>query len=336
MKNFNVGIVGAGLQAMRRIPAINSHQFSRVVSIYSKTSDKVEVLAKQYSLNVVKSYQEMFDDKSLDAIVVTTYPESHAEITIAALKAGIHVLCEKPLARDVTEAEQMVNTANKYRTVLKCGFNHRFHPGILQAKKIIDADGIGKLLFGRGVYGYCGREGFEKEWRSNEKYSAGGILMEQGIHLVDLFRWFFGEIKSLSCFTNTLYWPISPFEDSAFVMLKTHKNQPISIHTSNLQWKNTFMLEIYGTEGYVKVDGLGGSYGNEKFTYGKKDYQGPFKEETEEYRQEDTSWEREWQEFMESVSMKRKPKGSGEDGLKAMQIIAKAYQSSKEGKVVLI
>ncbi len=335
MKKFKVGMIGAGLQARRRIPAINSNQNSQVVSIYSKTLKKAETLAGQYLLKVARSYREILRDKSINIVVVTTYPESHADITIAALKAGKHVLCEKPLAKDVKSAKEMVKAAKKYQRVLKCGFNHRFHPAILKAKKVVDDGAIGKLLYGRGIYGYCGREGFDKEWRSDKKYSAGGILIEQGIHLVDLFHWFFGEFKSVSCFSDTLYWPIAPFEDSAFVFLKTRKNQPIGFHVSNLQWKNTFMFEVYGTEGYVKVEGLGGSYGIEKFIFGKKDYEGPFREESEEYRQED-SWKKEWQEFLEAITTDSKSVGSGEDGLTAMQIVSKAYQSAKEGRVILI
>ncbi|MBI3384780.1 Gfo/Idh/MocA family oxidoreductase [Candidatus Gottesmanbacteria bacterium] len=336
MRKFKVGIIGAGLQAKRRIPAINSNQNSQVVSIYSKTLKRSEVLAKEYSLKVLKSYEEILRDKSIKIVVVTTYPESHAEITIAALKAGKHVLCEKPLAKDVKSAQEMVNAARKYQRLLKCGFNHRFHPAVVKAKKLVDDGIIGKLLYGRSIYGYSGREGFAKEWRSDKKYSAGGILMEQGIHLVDLFSWFFGEIKSVSCFADTLYFPIAPFEDSAFVMLKTKKNQPISFHVSNLQWKNTFLFEVYGTKGYVKVEGLGGSYGIEKFIFGKKDNYGPFREENEEYRQEDFSWKSEWEELINAINARRKPLESGEDGFTAMQIVSKAYQSAKEGRVIFV
>lgn len=334
MKTYRIGFVGAGLQARRRIPAINSFKNSKVVGITSQTRGSAENLAKKSDIIVYKDWQKLVRDKNIDIIVVATYPNSHEKIAVEAMKNGKHILCEKPLTKNITEAENMIQTAKKYEKTLKCGFNHRFHPAILEAKRIIDTGKIGNLLFGRGIYGYCGRPGFENEWRTNSKYVSGGILMEQGIHLIDLFRWFFGNFSSVSCFSNKLYFPTGSFEDNAFVLLKTKKNQTISIHSTILQWKNTFIFEIYGTEGYIKVEGLGSSYGNEKLTIGKKNYTGPFTEEVMEFRGDDISWKKEWEEFLFAIEKNIDPLGDGKDGLEAIRIVKACYNSSKRNKVV--
>lgn len=336
MKIFKVGFIGAGLQARRRIPAIQNSKKSQVIAITSRNLETARQLAEKYSLKVVKNWQEIVADKALDIIVVATYPDSHAKITIAALKNGKHVLCEKPLAKTIEEAKKMVLAAKKYGKILKCGFNHRYHPAVMLAKEMVASGEIGNLLFGRGVYGHCGRPGFEKEWRANKKYAAGGILMEQGIHLIDLYRSFFGEFSEVSCMANTIYWPIKPLEDNAMVILKTKTNQTVSLHATNLQWKNMFIFEIYGTEGYIKIDGLGSSYGTEKLIVGKKDYFGPFKEEVSEFRSEDKSWHREWEEFIEAIENKKKPSGDGSDGYIAMNIVDKAYEASQKGTFIKI
>ncbi|MCL5675818.1 MAG: Gfo/Idh/MocA family oxidoreductase [Patescibacteria group bacterium] len=333
---YKIGFIGSGLQARRRLNAIASFKNSQVVTIASKNPKTVGELAQKYSLKVAKNWQEIVFDKKIDIVVVTTYPDSHAEISIQALKSGKHVLCEKPLAKNLREAEEMVKIAKATRKQLKCGFNHRFHPAVLEAKKKAEHGEIGELLYGRSVYGYCGRPGFEKEWRGNPKYCAGGILMEQGIHVIDLFRWFFGDFSKVQAMVSNSYWPISPLEDNAFAIYKTKTNKNVSMHTSMLQWKNTFLFELYGTEGYLTVSGLGGSYGLETLTYGKKDYFGPFRQECTEYRDEDSSWKREWEEFLLAVENKKSLIGSAEDGLMAMKLVEAAYRSSSKEKAINI
>ena len=337
MKVYKVGFVGAGLQARRRIPAINSFKNSKVVGITSQTQITAKNLADKFSIPILyKDWRHLVNDKNIDIVVVSTYPDTHEAITIEALKNCKHVLCEKPLAKTILEAERMTQAAKKYGKVLACGFNHRFHPAIAESKKIIEAGKIGKLLFGRGIYGYCGRPGSENEWRTNKKYVSGGILMEQGIHLIDLFRWLFGDFNQASCFSDTLYFPISPFEDNTFVLLKTKTNQTVSIHSTILQWKNTFVLEAYGTEGYIKVNGLGSSYGNEKLILGKKDYTGPFREDVFEFRGEDISWKKEWEEFLNTIEKNNGAFHDGEDGVEAMRIVDACYDSSKKKRVVFL
>lgn len=336
MKKYKIGIIGAGLQASRRIPAILDDQQSEIMGITAKSDIRLQTLANKYSIRVYDKWQEMLNNPEINIIIVTTYPDSHAKMTLESFKKGKHVLCEKPLAKTSEEVVQMIQTARKYKKILKCGFNHRFHPALWEAKKIIDTRQLGSLLFGRGIYGYCGRPGFEKEWRANKKYVSGGILMEQGIHLVDLFRWYFGNFSQVQSICETSYWPIQPLEDNAFVFLKTETGQTISIHTTNLQWRNTFHLEIYGTLGYLKIEGLGASYGTEKLTVAKKDYRGPFKESVTEYRGGDSSWKSEWLEFTEAIKNRRQPIGNGEDGLAAIQIVEKAYLANKKQTIVSI
>jgi predicted dehydrogenase len=146
------------------------------------------------------------DRGDIDAVLVLTPPDTHAEITIAAMESGKHVLCEKPLSRTISEAKKMVKTADDNKVILKCGFNHRHHPAISEAKKILDSGELGKPLFARCNYGICGRPEYENEWRADPKHAAGGQFIEQGIHAIDLFRWFLGEIIEVTGMTGIQYF----------------------------------------------------------------------------------------------------------------------------------
>ncbi|HEY2369204.1 MAG TPA: Gfo/Idh/MocA family oxidoreductase, partial [Polyangiaceae bacterium] len=224
--------------------------------------------------------------------------------------------------------------ARETKRVLKCGFNHRHHPAVLEAHARVARGDIGKPVFGRGRYGIGGRTGIEKEWRSDPKIVSGGQLMEQGIHLVDLFRWFFGEPERVTGFTSTTRWPIAPLEDNAFALMQMPGGAMCSVHSSLTQWTNLFELEVYGEKGSVAVEGLGGGYGVEKLRVSAHDPTGPFSHQTIEYRGGDASWKAEWEEMTRAIAEERAPLGSGEDGLRAMEIVAGVYEASKTGTAV--
>lgn len=330
---MRVGIVGAGLQAKRRAPEVTKFDNAEIVSITANNPDHAIPLSKQFDCNVANNWKELLDE-NLDAIIICTPPDSHAEIGINAMKKGIHVLCEKPLAKTEEECHQMINASEENNVILKCGFNHRYHPAITTIKKWIDKDEIGTLNFIRAKYGICGRDGLETEWRSNTDIVAGGQLMEQGIHLIDLMRWIMGDQEEVTCSLATLHWKIQPLEDNAFVTFKTKKDQLTNIHSSLTQWKNVFSFEVYGSDGYVEVDGLGSGYGTETAILGKKDLNGPFEYKKIEFRRGDFSWYEEWQEFLNSINENKKPSGNGFDGLEAVRLVLAAYKSAREKRTI--
>lgn len=330
----NVAIIGAGLQGGRRLPAIAADHRVKVSMIVDRVPERAVALAKKYGGTVSAKWHEATKNPNIDCVLVLTYPDSHAEIAIAAMQAGKDVLCEKPLARTVQAARRMVRVAERTKRILKCGFNHRHHPAILKAYQLFKKGEIGKPVFGRGICGIAGREGLEKEWRSDPAIVGGGQLMEQGVHLIDLFRWFLGDIATATGITVNTHWSIEPLEDNGFALCTTRQGVPVSIHASLTQWVNLFQFEIYGANGSITVAGLGGSYGTEKLIVSKHDPQGPFSHHTIEYRGSDVSWENEWQEFMKAVRTRKQPLGNGRDGLAAMSIVNAVYTSSKTGKTI--
>jgi predicted dehydrogenase len=268
---------------------------------------------------------------------VCTPPDSHTEISLDALKNGKHVLCEKPLCRTAEEVEMLTRAVAQSGKIFKCGFNHRYHPAILEAKKLCDSGAFGKMLFGRCRYGLVGRPGFEKEWRADPARAAGGQLGEQGIHGIDLFRWFLGEIVDVSCMTSIQYFHTQSLEDNGMAVFRTAGGATASLHSSMTQWKNLFSFEVFGEDGYAMIEGLGGSYGLERLTWGKRDFTAPFSHTTIEYRGGDSSWNAEWRDFAQAVREGRQPTmGTVQDGAAALKITLACYQSNAERRFVTL
>lgn len=335
MIRWRVGVIGAGLIGSRRAHVAHEHPNCRVVRVADTDLARARTLAGELDAKATGDWREVVGDPEVNLVVVATPTDSHALLACAALKARQHVLCEKPLARTSAEARRMVQAASRYRVKLKTGFNHRYHPGIFRAQALASAGEIGKLMLVRCVYGHGGREGYEKEWRMQPKISGGGELMDQGIHALDLFRWFLGEFREAYGMVGTLFWPIRPVEDNAFAVLRTRGGAIAQIHASWTQWKNRFSFEVFGEKGYLLVEGLGKSYGAERLTIGRRTRLGAVPEETvEEFPGPDISWAREWEEFIEALEENKDPLATGRDGYEALRLVEAIYRSNRAGRVV--
>lgn len=333
---MKIGLIGAGLQGKRRAKALEHFGDAQLVIVADADQDRANLLAKKVGCDATTEWEKAVARSDVEIVIVCTPPNLHTTISVEALRSGKHVLCEKPLARTIDEAQWIIDTARVNRVKLKCGLNLRHHSGVQQAKKWLDQNDIGEPIFLRLRYGIGGRPGYEREWRATREISGGGQLMDQGIHAIDLSRWFLGDFTEVFGVLQTGFWDISPLEDNAFVLLRNLKGQVASIHVSWTQWKNLFCLEIFGKEGYTMIEGLGGSYGVEKAILGQRAFLQPFKEESIEFRGDDRSWELEWQEFITAIKENREPLGNAADGLEALKIANAIYESIRTGCMVKI
>lgn len=331
---MRAAIIGAGLQCRRRAPVLAESKDDVLVAIASLHVEHAEAMARQFGCEAVNTWQEIVERKDIDAVIVCTPPHAHAEISNAAMRAGKHVLCEKPLTRTVAEAESMVKTARETGRVLKCGFNHRHHPAVWEAKLRLDRGDLGKPLFARCRYGICGRPGYEKEWRADPEQAAGGQFIEQGTHGIDLFRWFLGELNEVTCMTSVSYFTKQSLDDGGMSLFRAANGATAMLHTTLVQWKNLFSFEVFGEDGYIEVEGLGGGYGTETLSVGRRDFSAPFQDHVIYYRGGDRSWKDEWIEFTGAIKENRQPIGNGHDGLAAMKLGLAAYAAERERRVI--
>ncbi|MCW3999790.1 MAG: Gfo/Idh/MocA family oxidoreductase [Candidatus Bathyarchaeota archaeon] len=335
IRPFNVGIIGCGLQGQRRGRALQANG-DNLIFVADVDCKKAKALATEMNCEVAPDWTHIADCKIIDVVIVCSPNYLHAPMTIRALESGKHVLCEKPLARSLEEAKSMVRAAKENDRLLKCGFNHRYHPAIRQVKEWFDEGTLGELSFLRCRYGTCGRSNYERDWRTSFERAGGGELLDQGIHVLDLFRWFTGGFNQAVGFTSTKFWDIAPMEDNAFALLRTEKDVVASLHVSWTQWRNIFSFEVFGKDGYGIAEGIGGSYGVEKAILGKRSFAKPFSEQIIDYRGDDRSWHEEWKEFTSAIKEKREPMGNGNDGLEALRLVNSLYESKRDNCVVKI
>jgi predicted dehydrogenase len=331
---MKVGIVGAGLQGRRRARALRAVDSSELVAVADVDEDAIAALAAEASCLAISRWKDVVERDDVQAVIICTPPHLHAEIAVSAMRRGKHVLCEKPLARTMDEGREMVKVAREAGVTLKCGFNLRYHPAIRQVRQWYEDGSVGEIDWIRCRYGIGGRSGYDQEWRAKAEISGGGQLMDQGIHLLDLCRWFLGDFAEASGMVATYFWDVAPVEDNAFALLRTAQGQIASVHVSWTQWKPLFSFEVFGHDGYLVVEGLGGAYGNERAIRGRRDFAAPFGEEVIEFRREDRSWEEEWREFVSAIREGREPSANGEDGLAAIELVHAIYESARLGKAV--
>jgi|GEM_PF-59769 predicted dehydrogenase/NAD(P)-dependent dehydrogenase (short-subunit alcohol dehydrogenase family) len=326
-----VAIIGCGLIGKKRAIALSNTD--ELVACCDTNSEIAEKFSKEFSCKAYTNTNDLFNKVECDIVVIAVVNKYATEIAIQALDLGKHVLIEKPLGRNSKEAQTVVDSQikneKKYnkKLIVKVGFNHRFHPHIWKAKQLLDDNKIGAPIIIRTHYGHGGRPGMENEWRASKEFCGGGELLDQGVHIIDLSRWFAGEMKTVYGKAKTKFWDMK-VEDNAFAHMVSENDVDIQFHVSWTNWKNSFSFEVFGTHGYLKVKGLGGHYGPETLEFGTRKKEGgkPIIE-TFSFSEKDVSWEHEWSEFKNAIKENRNPIGNSIDGLNANKIIDEIYNS---------
>jgi predicted dehydrogenase len=320
---MRVAIIGCGLIGQKRARALGG---CRLVAVADTNLARAGQLAALFpDCEASANWPAVVRRADVDAVVVATTNDALAPITLAAVREGKHVLVEKPAARNAAELLPVVEATRQAGVTVKVGFNHRFHPAFLKARAIFDAGEFGPLLYIRARYGHGGRLGYDREWRADPGIAGGGELLDQGVHLIDLARWFAGDFAQVSGAVGTFFWNM-PVEDNGFLLLKTAGGEVAWLHASCTEWKNLFCFEIFGKNGKLQIDGLGGSYGVERLSfYRMLPQMGPPETTIWEYPGEDQSWRAEFTHFLECIDQGRRPSGGLEDALAALTIVGQVY-----------
>jgi predicted dehydrogenase len=325
LKQLGIAVVGCGLIGRKRADALGD---ARLVVCADIEIDRARSLASRASAFATADWREAVKRDDVDVVIVSTFNSLLAEISVAALNAGKHVLVEKPAGRNVAEIESVIAAQKRSGKLAHVGFNHRYHPALLKAKELFDEGALGQMMFVRGRYGHGGRVGYDKEWRADPKLAGGGELIDQGVHLIDLARMFLGDFETVDGFAATYYWDM-PVDDNAFLLLRTGDAKTAALHVSCTEWKNLFSLEIYGRDAKLHIEGLGGSYGLERLAfYRMLPEMGPPETTIWEFPRADESWRIETAEFLDDIRKGRKPSATLEDARAAMSVVKTIYERS--------
>ena len=331
IKKINVGIIGNGVVGKRRAHFIKQNK-NYSLKYISDISFKKDTKIK--GIHLFKNYNKIISLKP-DAVFVTLPNYLAAKVTKKLLMNGIHVFCEKPPGKNLSEIKSVkkVEKNNKHLK-LKYGFNHRYHGSIKLAKKILNKGTYGKILNVRAVYGKSKIVSYGKnEWRSKKKYSGGGILLDQGIHLLDLISFLHGEFVEFKSFISNKYWKYD-VEDNAFALMRDKKGVVASIHSTATQWQHKFNIEITLEKCLMTLSGiLSGTktYGEEKLSITFKDKNINKKPRMKVFTfKSDDSWRDEVNEFADIIIKNKKIKtGNSEQALKVMTMIDMIYKNDR-------
>lgn len=324
-------IIGYGKMGQIRAEAINKHPDAEVITLYDPA-----VITDSHGSNVVDSPDEIIADPELDAVFICTPNYLNRPLTIQALNAGKHVFCEKPPAFAADEVMEIRSVEAATGLKLMYGFNHRHHGSIIKMKEIIESGEFGKILWLRGRYGKSVENSFFETWRSQKELAGGGILLDQGIHMLDLFLHLYGTFDEVKAFVSNLYWQ-SEIEDNVFAILKNSQTGVVaSLHSTMTQWRHLFSLEIFLERGHIVLNGLktsSGTYGDEQLSISRNRSAGPAASWVDEERityHTDKSWYLEISHFFDAIiSDQIIETGNSQDALDLMTILDMIYADSK-------
>ena len=324
---LHFAVIGCGLIGRKRVNALGANP----PLLYTCDLDGTRAadLAKLAPGCVATTdYKVVLADPSVDAVIVSTLNASLAPIALAAVRAGKHVIVEKPGALNAAQLRVVHEAARKTGARVRLGYNHRFHPALRKARELFDSGVLGPMMFLRARYGHGGRKGYDREWRADPALSGGGELIDQGVHLIDLAGWFLGDFSKVEGHASTLFWDMA-VDDNAFLSLRTTAGQTAWLHASCTEWKNMFSLELYGRDAKISIEGLGGSYGAEKLTYYKMLPQmGPPETTVFDFPGADDSWAVETRTFAEDIRLGREPAPGLEEGIRTLEIVESIYRQS--------
>jgi predicted dehydrogenase len=330
---IKTGIIGCGVVGKKRKKCIEENPHLELCAISDITYKKI--FSVKNGIEYFKYYDDIFK-KDLDAIFICMPNYLAQPITITAIEKGIHVFCEKPPSKNLKELLEVKKQYIKHPNLkLKYGFNHRYHDSVSKALKIIQSKEYGKVVNIRGVYGKSKIVTISKGWRSKRKYAGGGILLDQGIHMLDMINLFVGDIVEVKSMVSNSFWN-KDVEDNAFALLKSKEGKIISIHSSATQWQHKFLLEITLEKCLLILSGIlsgSKSYGREKLILipRTKSDKGSKLRKNYSFLQKDFSWNKEVDEFADSIYNDKKVKnGTLEESIKVMKLIEEIYSKDTD------
>ena len=326
---LNIGIIGFGKMGQIRANAIKANGRGRVESIFD-----INPISDPMGAEVASSAEEIIKNPTIDAVFICTPNFLNKPLTIAALQEGKHVFCEKPPAFNAEEIKEIREVEKTSGKKLMYGFNHRHHSSIKHMKSLIDSGEYGNILWIRGRYGKSVDKDFFRSWRAKKESAGGGILLDQGIHMLDLFVYLAGDFHEVQAMVSNLYWKLD-IEDNVFAIFRNNENGIVAqLHSTMTQWRHIFSLEVFMEKGYLVLNGLktsSGTYGDEVLSIAKNRTTAPAATWEDEERityHTDMSWRSEIHHFFNAILEDTDIAiGNSADALKLMKIIDKVYQN---------
>ena len=342
---LTVGVIGAGVVGEMRVRTVVAEPRTTLWGVAEPDAEQRARVAAKTGARVVTEHAAIIEAPEVDAVIVSTPAPLHEAMVTAALAAGKHVLCEKPLGTTVESCTRMVAAAKQADRVLAVGFNHRYYPSFRFVRRMIDDGRLGAIDYVRVNAGHPGLGEFRADWMYESDKSGGGAMMDIGIHLTDLVRYFVGDIARVYGRTTERVWRVAGSEDNAMALLETAGGVSVLYQASWTEWKGYRMcVDVYGQQGTVR-----GYYAPMFNVLATRSADGSRTRSFELYpwlnvREKLGGWERtagdafamELHEFLERIAGRPSSMADGVAGLRAVEIAHAVYESSRRGEPVSV
>lgn len=312
---------------LKRMKTIASHPQAELICVADADEERAQKVGEEKGCPYYGDYNKVTDHPDVDCVIISTPNKFHLPQSIAALRRDKHVFCEKPLARNPAEATEIVKAASKSQATVKVGCNTRYFSSVRKAKELLDSQAIGEVLFLRGWIGHDGRA-VQQRWCVDPELAGGGAFLDNGIHILDLSRWFLGEVKECQGLATASYWPVTPIDDNGMGLFKFEKGRFAFVQSSWTEWAGYLYVEVYGKEGFIYIDDRGG---RSLVTLGSQDG----RRQTFDFSNEPPrAFDLELDDYVAAILQGRQPQGNGFDGLRTVQMACAVYDSSRLGRSV--
>jgi len=341
---MRVGIIGAGKIGKLRVHAVKEDPGTELVAVFDISKELADSAVDGTSAQAFTD-MDSFMGVDMDAVIVSTPPHLHEEACVAAFQKGCHVLCEKPMSNTAKGGQAIVDAAKAADKILAVGFNLRYYPFVSFVRDAVDAGKIGKIDHVRIFGGHNGLHNFSAEWQYKQPHSGGGAMMDIGIHMTDLARYFLGEVTQVYGVMSENVWNVKGSEDNAMAVFKSPEGIAASYHATWTEWKGyKSYVEVYGDRGMAR-----GAYAPmQNLLISKETSDGPAKKTRKFYpeimvREKLKTWEStclmsfqdELRDFQKMVSGDYKvPLADGHAGLRSLELSEAVRESTRTGEVV--
>ena len=327
-ESLGIAVVGCGRMGRRRMETIVKHPRAHLVCVADVSAADSRSAGEEFDVPFLQDHAEVAGLSEVDCVIVSVPNRFHREAVTELLDSGKDVFCEKPLAGNPEDARAMLESAIANGKRLKTGSNLRYFPSVLKAKELLDSSAIGELIFARG---WIGHEGWNLggTWYADPEVIGGGTLLDNGAHLFDLLRWYLGEIVECAGMTATRLWDVEPLEDNAVAVMRTQSGALASIHSSWSEWRGYMYLEIFGSEGGIRIDNRQPASSTVFFRKERGT-----EEVFDSSDEPPTSYTDELDHYVRTMDTNEYPEPSGYDGLRAVQLAYAVYESASTKRVI--
>jgi predicted dehydrogenase len=261
---IKIGIIGAGqIVRVRHLPETQANPHAEVAAICDVVEARAKEMAQEYDCKAYFDYRQLILDPEIDAVIVAATNTTHAEMTIAALKAGKHVLCEKPMATTLEEAQNMLAAAKMSGKQLMIAHNQRLEPAHIKARDVIQSGQLGRILSFTAIFGHPGSEYWaidgENTWFYISEIAGLGVLGDLAVHKLDLLRFILDDdFTEATALIDTLAktFPSGELinvEDNAICILRTAKGAMGTVITSWTYQVEENKTTVYGEKGVLEI-----------------------------------------------------------------------------------